>query len=56
MALTRFVSSLLYDVKPTDPLASVGVSVVLIAVALAAGHFPGCHAIKVDPRVALRHE
>jgi predicted permease len=55
-ALTRWMSSLLYDVSPLDLPTYVSVSVVLILAAAAASYVPSRRATRVDPVEALRAE
>ncbi len=55
-ALTRFISSQLWQVQSTDPPTLVGVSALLIAVALLACLIPTRRAVNVDPTIALRYE
>jgi putative ABC transport system permease protein len=56
LTLTRVMSSLLFDVKPWDPLTLTSVSVLLAAVAFAASYIPARRATRVDPMIALRYE
>jgi ABC-type antimicrobial peptide transport system permease subunit len=56
VALTRWLSSLLFEVSPTDALTFASVVAVLTAVAFAAGLVPGRRASRVDPIVALRRD
>jgi ABC-type antimicrobial peptide transport system permease subunit len=53
-ALTRLLSSLLFEVAPGDPLVLVTATGIVIAAALIAGLVPALQATRVDPVVALR--
>jgi putative ABC transport system permease protein len=52
--LTRFLSNLLFEVKPQDPLTFLAVSLVLMAVALLSCYVPARRATTVDPANLLR--
>jgi predicted permease len=54
--LTRFLSSLLYGLKPSDPGTLIFAALLLLAAALAAGWTPAWRASRVQPMEALRHE
>ena len=54
--LSGTMTSLLFDVKPTDPLVHAGVSALLLLVAALASYLPALRAAKVDPMIALRAE
>jgi ABC-type antimicrobial peptide transport system permease subunit len=54
--LTRFLSSLLYGLKPSDPVTLIVAALLLLAAALAAGWTPAWRASQVQPMEALRHE
>jgi predicted permease len=54
--LTRFLQTLLFEIKPTDPITFGVLTALLVSVALLACLIPAQRASRVDPLVALRHE
>jgi len=56
MALTRYLSSELWQVKADDPGTFAGFSLLLVAIAVVASVIPIRRAIRVDPTIALRYE
>jgi len=55
-ATTRFASTLLFELSPTDPLSLSVAGLLLLVVATIAGYIPAHRATKVNPLVALRYE
>ncbi len=56
LASDRWATSLLFGLKPTDPLTLAGATLLLSTVALLAGYLPARRAMGVEPIVALRYE
>ncbi|HWZ30205.1 MAG TPA: ABC transporter permease [Bryobacteraceae bacterium] len=54
--LSRYLTTLLFQIKPADPLTYGALALLLSAIALAACYLPARRATRVDPMVALRYE
>ena len=54
LALSRLLTSLLFEVSPSDPWTYLGIGLLLLAVALAASFIPARRAVRIDPLQALR--
>ncbi|MGD2153335.1 MAG: ADOP family duplicated permease, partial [Gemmatimonadales bacterium] len=55
-ALTRLMSSLLFEVDPVDPLTYAALAAFLVAVSTLAAYLPARRATRVDPAIVLREE
>ena len=56
LGLGRILRSQLYGLNPADPIALVGASLLVIAVAVLAAYIPARRAAKIDPMEALRSD
>jgi predicted permease len=56
ISVARLIASMLFGIKPGDPVALAVAAFALSGVALAAGYIPARRAVRVDPMVALRYE
>ncbi|MGA8149772.1 MAG: ABC transporter permease [Terriglobales bacterium] len=56
LAMSRLIQSMLYGLRPTDPITSATAATLLVAIALAASWIPARKAARIDPINALRHE
>jgi predicted permease len=54
--LSRFLGTLLFEVRPDDPTSFLGIPILLVAVGLLACYVPARRATQVDPMVALHYE
>ena len=54
--LTQLLSSMLYEVSPSDPTVFIGVTMMLVLIAGLASYLPARRAANVDPAVVLRSE
>jgi predicted permease len=54
--LTKSMQSVLYDIRPSDPLTFAQVVIVLLGAALLASWLPARRALKIDPVTALRYD
>jgi predicted permease len=56
LVLTRVMTTVLYEVRATDPMTFTGVVVVLLGTALVASWLPARRALRIDPVQALRYD
>ena len=56
LVMSYLIQSMLYGLRPTDPITVAGATIVLVTIALAASWIPARRAARIDPMLALRHE
>lgn len=56
VVLTRVISGLLFQVRPTDPLTLMATAALLLIVSAAASSLPACRAAGLDPTKTLRDQ
>src|ERR1019366_9029737 len=56
LGIPRLMTAMLYEVRPTDPLVFGGVTVALMAVAVAASVVPSVRISRIRPAKGLRYE
>jgi ABC-type antimicrobial peptide transport system permease subunit len=56
LASTRFLSTLLYDVKAVDPVVFAGVSLMMLGVGILASYMPARRASMVNPVESMRSD
>jgi len=54
LAIVGLLSTVLFEVQPTDPMTFLSVALTLLAIASAACFIPARRAVKIDPMSALR--
>ena len=54
--LTRYLTTLLFEIKPLDPITFIAGSIFILAVAILACLLPARRAMRIDPLTALRYE
>lgn len=54
LALTRYLDSVLYETRPTEPAAFLGMALLLCVVGVMTSGVPALRAARVDPAEALR--
>jgi putative ABC transport system permease protein len=52
--LTRLIARMLFHTSATDPVTYIGISILFLAIALAASYLPAWRATRIDPMTALR--